>query len=223
VPDAAPLSTSEVQRLRELLEKATPGPWAWCCEDWSMTWLAGGDGKWRDEWILCLHACRSCFERAKKRIKVKAVAMGRAEYDTADAFKSITGCTGPWNEADRALIVEARNALPSLLAAAEENERLREHLREVKKVLGTIKRIEDSLLEDDAVERERVASLERDSRILREIEKMTKEPCIGGDGDSFRRCSAVGCSPCAAKWILVAARMLDRNEMDWRAAEKEEA
>lgn len=36
-----PASDAEIANLRELLAKATPGPWKWHADDWSMLSLFG--------------------------------------------------------------------------------------------------------------------------------------------------------------------------------------
>ena len=123
-PDGAP----DLAALRELLERATPGPWEW---DVSPTELK---------------------------------ALGPLE----DWNLRVIGTIVQIGEADAALIVAAVNALPSLLAAAEENEERRETLEWCDKRFQWYQG--------------EVARLERDSRVLAII----KDCADRGEPDALR-------------------------------------
>lgn len=85
------------ERLRELLAKATPGPWG--------IWFEQIDGK----------ADRAIQELIEQVHATNPIGNSLVMLDADGKCPAITGC-GPTSVANAALIVEAVNALPTLLA-----------------------------------------------------------------------------------------------------------
>lgn len=84
------------KRLRELLERAHPGPYSWTAEDHSMCSLHGKN--YMENHILSVSPCKSCQE-------------GKTEWKWGR-------CTTP-SKVHAELIAEALNALPALLDQLE--------------------------------------------------------------------------------------------------------
>ena len=119
-----PLSPEEVAELRELLAKATPGPWRQCGA------ARGG--------------CQCCM--------VWTQDSGSAYV--AQAISNDPEAPSPDLEtakANAALIAESRNALPRLLAAVEENAHYRGAIRSAFDAAGI--RVGDDLYLSDAIAR----------------------------------------------------------------------
>lgn len=97
------------ERLEELLAKATPGPWG--------IWFEQIDGK----------ADRAIQEFVEQVHATNPIGNSLVMLDADGKCPAITGC-GPTSIANAALIVEAVNALPTLLARIAA---LEEALREI--------------------------------------------------------------------------------------------
>jgi hypothetical protein len=99
------MTASALDVLRELLEKATDGPYSWTAEDPSMCTLHGKDYLYNH--VLSVSPCESCQK-------------GETEWKWGR-------CTTPSKDhAD--LIAAALNALPSLLTRIQELERERDEI-----------------------------------------------------------------------------------------------
>ena len=83
---------ADIKKLRELEQKATPGPWSWYAEDSSMCWL-GQTGNEEENFVLGSQTCKACTERGAR-------------------------CLQP-NYEDRQMIAKSRNLAPAMIEVLE--------------------------------------------------------------------------------------------------------
>ena len=111
-------------RLRELHEAATPGPW----------------GVWREPIGSVADAMDELALQAQATDPIiDAVVL----IDAGGKCPAITGC-GPTSDANAALIVALRNAVPAILAMADENAALKAEVARLREANGIL---EDGLQE----------------------------------------------------------------------------
>lgn len=117
--------TVDIERLQQLIEQATPGPWQWVDPDTDLPCLPDAPCATGDH---CRHAYRLSLRTVAEFPTQSVGPLPQFVIGSAEEFNEHEQADGSWTHPDAEFIAGAVNALPELLSAHRERDELKAQL-----------------------------------------------------------------------------------------------